>query len=81
MKVKIICPTLRQATFAWERAISQAPDLIEKVNRNELSLLTKTGNLYIFDTDRSRSLLGWHGAVVSIDEFELRDYFREEKEE
>ena len=72
--IMIMCPTYRQAVYAWERLLKIYPDMWTNIKRNHLSLTNViTGTTYIFhaETEGQRELLGFHGDVVSIDEFEL----------
>lgn len=68
-KVKIICPTYRQAVFAWETAQKAIPSLWMKSTKNPLTLTSIVGNQYIFDVNNPRGLLGWHSDTLIMDEF------------
>ena len=69
--VMVICPN-RDAVYEWERLLKTYPDMWTNVKRNHLSMTNMiTGTTYIFrsETESQRVLLGFHGDVISIDEF------------
>ena len=72
----VMCPTYRRAVYEWERLLRTYPDMWTNVKRNYLSMTNViTGTTYIFhaETEGQRELLGFHGDVVSLDEFELEE--------
>lgn len=72
----VMCPTYRRAIYEWERLLRIYPDLWTNIKRSHLSMTNViTGTTYIFhaETEGQRVLLGFHGDVVSIDEFELEE--------
>lgn len=70
-KVMVMCPTLRYATQEWERLRKLSGLWIEST-RHPLTITSYTGTKYYFvsETEGSRRSRGFHGEIVSIDEFE-----------
>lgn len=68
-KTLIICPTYRQAIYAWKIAQEAMPSLWTKATKNPITLTSVNGNQYIFEVDSSRKLMGWKSDILIFDEF------------
>ena len=73
-EVMVMCPTLWRATQEWEK-LRRLPGLWVKSTKYPLTLTSFTGTKYCFasETEGSRRSRGFHGEIISIDEFELWD--------
>lgn len=67
----IMLPTLRQATYYFERFCIIYRDMIIKANKAQLKIELSTGTTIYFrvETEGQRVLRGFHGEICSIDEF------------
>ena len=67
----IMLPTLRQATYYFERFCIIYRDMIIKANKAQLKIKLSTGTTIYFsaETEGQRVLRGFHGEICSIDEF------------
>lgn len=67
----IMLPTLRQATYYFERFCIIYRDMIIKASKAQLKIKLSTGTTIYFraETEGQRVLRGFHGEICSIDEF------------
>lgn len=73
-KTLVVFPTHKQAVNVWERLQRLYPDIWTHSSKNELMLTHINGTEYIFGVDTERYLRGFHGDVVSMDEFAGEDF-------
>lgn len=64
----IMCPTLERATYEWKQFCRRNNLIIDKANRNDLSVKFKDGERCIFKSS-TQKLYGYHCDVIYIDDF------------
>lgn len=81
MKTEIVlCPSLRRAFYEWHRLADTYPDMWIDVCRKPMSLTSIYGVKYIFCSENEQyKLRGFHGDIISFDEFEIEPQERSDK--